>query len=131
MIALPAKFRIKIYNGTGVALAAADVNVKVCFQKFASDATVVEGTVQTIYQNAGSVANATYDVGAWIDNSTTKNVAFHGLCYTNTTGAPNGAVKVYLENSTDGTAAPSDGRGWVLIEIPHTAAGATTRPVRI
>lgn len=134
MIALPGKFRIKVYNGTGVALAAGDVTVKVCFQKFDMNAAVTEAAVQTIYQNAGSVAIAAYDAGAWFDNTSTKYIGFHGLCYTNTTGAPAGSIKVFLENTTDpaGTSnSPSDGRGWILVEIMHSAAGASTRPVKV
>lgn len=130
MIGLPAKFRIKIYNGTGVALLAGDVVVKVCFQKFALDGALTESAETTLFSSAG-VANATYEAaGAWVTN-TDKWVAFHGHVYSNVTGAPSGSIKVFLENSTAATpAGPTDGRAWLLLEIPYTAAGNSTRPIK-
>lgn len=134
MIALPGKFRIKVYNGTGVALAAHDVTVKACLQKFDAGAAVVESAMQTLYDNAGVVAIAGYDAGTWFDNTTAKWIGFHGLCYSNVTGAPSGTIKVFLENTTDAAAtstSPSDGRGWMLLEIAYSAAGSSTRPVKV
>jgi len=132
MIALPGKFRIKLYNATGVALVAGDVTVKVCFQKFDMNAAVLESAVQTLY-TSGAVANGVYEAGAWFDNTTLKYLSFHGLCYSNTTGAPNGTLRVYLENTTDPagtTNSPTDGRGWLLLEVMHAAPGAQTRPIK-
>jgi hypothetical protein len=134
MIALPGKFRIKVFNSTGVTLAAHDVTVKACMQKYDVTAAVSESAVQTLYDNAGTIAHNAYDAGAWFDNTTAHWVGFHGLCYTNTTGAPAGSIKVFLENTTDpaGTSnSPSDGRGWLLIEVTHAAAGNSTRPVKV
>jgi len=134
MIALPGKFRVKIYNGTGVTLNAHDVTVKVCLQKYDNNAVIQESAVQTLYDNAGTVAGAAYDAGAWFDNTTAKWVSFHGLCYTNASGAPTGSIRVYLENTTDpaGTSnSPTDGRGWLLVEVPFSAAGSSTRPVKV
>ena len=134
MIALPSKFRIKIYNGTGVELAANDVTVRVCFQKYNADAKIVESSMQTLYANAGSVANLAYDSGAWFENSIEHWISFHGPCYSNTTGAPNGTIRVFLENTTDasaGSTSPSDGRGWMLAEVAHSAPGASTRPIKV
>lgn len=133
MIALPGKFRIKVYNGTGVALAANDVTVKVCLQKYDAAAAIVESAVQTLFTSAG-LANLGYEAGTWFDNTVAHWVGFHGLVYSNTTGAPNGTIKVFLENTTDpaGTSnSPSDGRAWMLTEIAHAAAGATTRPIKV
>jgi hypothetical protein len=130
MIALPAKFRIKVYNGTGATIAAHDITVKVCLQKFDNTGAVTESASTTLFDSASTLVAAGYEAGGWFDNATLKYIGFHGLCYTNTTGAPAGSIKIFLENSTDGTAAPSDGRGWTLAEIAHNAAGATTRPVK-
>ena len=129
MIALPAKFRIKVYNGSGVALVAGDVTVKVCFQKYDTTAKVTESAVQTLYTST-ALANLAYEAGTWFDNSIQNWAGFHGLVYSATTGAPNGTIKVFLENTTDGTAAPTDGRGWLLLEVAHTAAGSSTRPIK-
>ena len=135
MIGLPGKFRIKVYNGTGVAIAANDLNVKVCLQKFDSTGATTESAVQTLYSNAGSLANAAYEAGAWFDNTAARWVGFHGLVYSNVTGAPAGTIKVFLENTTDPDASPdnspTDGRGWMLIEIAYSAAGASTRPIKV
>jgi hypothetical protein len=133
MIALPGKFRIKLYNGTGVALVAGDVTVKVCLQKFDMNATATETAVQTLY-TSGAVASGAYEAGAWFDNTVEHYLGFHGLVASTTTGAPNGTLKVFLENTTDPagtTNSPTDGRGWLLAEILHAAPGATTRPIRI
>jgi hypothetical protein len=134
MIALPAKFRVKIYNGTGVALAAHDVTVKVALQKFDASAAISESAATTLYDNAGSIGIGAYDAGAWFDNTAAKWISFHGLCYTNTTGSPAGSIKVFLENTTDpaGTSnSPTDGRGWMLLEVPYAAAGNSTRPIKV
>jgi hypothetical protein len=134
MIALPAKFRIKVYNGTGVTIAAHDITVKVCLQKYDESAVITESAVQTLFDSASTLANLAYEAGTWFDNTTAHWAAFHGLVYTNTTGAPNGTIKVYLENTTDPAAtsnSPSDGRGWMLLEVVHAAAGATTRPIKV
>ena len=135
MIGLPAKFRIKVHNGTGVAIAANDLNVKVCLQKFDGSGAATESPVQTLYSNAGSLATATYEAGAWFDNTTAHWIGFHGLVYSNVTGAPAGTIKVFLENTTDPDASPgdspTDGRGWMLVEIAYAAAGASTRPIKV
>lgn len=134
MIALPAKFRVKVYNGTGVSIAAHDITVKVCFQKFGSDAAITESASTTLFDSASALAAGSYEAGAWFDNTTAKWIGFHGLCYTNSTGAPAGTIKVFLENTTDpaGTStSPSDSRGWMLIEVPHSVAGSSTRPVKV
>jgi hypothetical protein len=133
MIALPGKFRIKVYNGTGVALVAGDVTVKVCLQKYDTTAKITESAVQTLYTST-ALANLAYESGAWFDNTTERWVGFHGLVYSATTGAPNGTIKVFLENTTDATGAtnsPSDGRGWALLEVTHSAAGNSTRPIKV
>ena len=134
MIALPSKFRIKVYNGTGVTIAAHDITVKVALQKYDATAAIVESAAVTLFDSASTLANLAYEAGTWYDNTTDHYVGFHGLCYSNTTGAPSGTIKVFLENTTDpaGTSnSPSDGRGWMLAEIAHTAAGATTRAIKV
>ena len=134
MLALPSKFRIKVYNGTGVTIAAHDITVKVALQKYDATAVITESAAVTLFDSAATLANATYEAGTWYDNTVEHYVSLHGLCYTNTTGAPNGTIKVYLENTTDpaGTSnSPSDGRGWLLLEVAHVAAGNSTRPIKV
>ena len=133
MLALPSKFRIKVYNGTGVALVAGDVTVKVCLQKYDSTAAIVESAAVTLYTST-ALANLAYEAGTWFDNTIEHYQSFHGLVYSATTGAPNGTIKVYLENTTDPTGttnSPSDGRGWMLLEVLHSAAGNSTRPIKV
>ena len=134
MIALPSKFRVKVYNGTGVTIAAHDITVKVCLQKYDDAAVITESAVQTLFDSASTLANLAYEAGAWFDNTTAHWVGFHGLVYTNATGSPTGTIKVFLENTTDPAAtsnSPTDGRGWMLLEVPYSAAGSSTRPIKV
>lgn len=134
MLGISGKWRIKVYNASGVALNAGDLSVKVRLQKYTTSGALTESAETTVYSNAASLATATYEAGAWQDNTVTLYLALHGIARLVTTGAPNGTVRVFLESATDYSAAPTnpptDGRGWLLTEFYHTAAATELRPIR-
>lgn len=130
MIGLPESYRFRIYNSTGVTLAAASAKVYARRRKISG----MDGSLQyesaeaSVYSNAGTVATATYDTGATVSNATDKYLSGDFVFEVTTTGSPAGDCFCYLERSTDtgSTHWPDAGLGAVVVKLNFTVA-ATKR----
>ena len=127
MIGLPHTYRFTIYNSTGVSIATAGAKVYARRRKIASaDGQLsFESAETTAYSNAGSVATASYDVGATISNATDKYLSGDFVFEVVTTGSPLGDVYLHLERATDGgsTHWPDAGLSAVVAKLGFTTAG--------
>ena len=127
MIVLPKHYRFKVYNNTGVSIAISNVKVYARRWKFSSTGAIsYESSQDTVLNNAGSLATATYLAGDTEDNSTDLFIGGTFMFEVNpTTGSPNGNVILFFERSTDGgTTWDSDGTGDVVAVLNFTSTGA-------
>lgn len=130
MIGLPHAYRFRIFNSSGIAIAAAGAKVYARRRKLSgTDGQLsYEATEATVYSNAGSVATATYDQGATISNDTDKYLSGDFIFEVTLTGSPAGDVFLYLERATDGGTIhwPDAGKAAIVAKLSFSAA-ATSR----
>jgi hypothetical protein len=118
-------YRFTVLNGTGQTLAAGAVKVKARRWKFTSaGALSYEGSETSIYSNAGTITNGSYDSSSSVDNS--SNLFVGGDFYFEVTApaSSSGEVTLYYERSTDGgTTWATSGLGTIVSVLNFTTAG--------
>lgn len=117
-------YRFRVGNTTGETLAIGAVTIKGIRNKFNSQATIsYESSEADLYSNSGTIADAAFEPGDTIDNSSDLYLGGHFELTATVPGTPTGNVTVYIERSTDGgTTWDTAGLGDIAEVINFTSA---------
>lgn len=126
-------YRFRVGNTTDETLAIGAVTIKGIRHNFNSQATIsYESSEAALYSNTGTIADAAFEAGGTIDNSSDLYLGGHFELTATAPGTPDGNVTVYLERSTDGgTTWDTAGLGDIVAAINFTSASTQVKSFEI